>query len=74
MNVQDAIRIIQLVCVVIEMSKAAYVPLIKEVTVQGNKFKIKALTFEDLLALSSMDQTKPIEFAKAVMERGLWNQ
>jgi hypothetical protein len=43
----------------------------KEVIVQGNKFKIKALTFEDLLALSSMDQTKPLEFAKAVMERGV---
>jgi hypothetical protein len=52
------------------MSKI-YIPLTKEIKIQGYKFKIKALTFEDLRVLSSIDQTNAIEFTKTVMERGV---
>jgi hypothetical protein len=54
----------------IKMSKI-YQPLTKETMVQGLKFKIKALTFEDLRVLSAIDKSNVVEFAKTVMERGV---
>lgn len=49
------------------MSKAGiYKPLTKNIVIQGYKFKIKTLSFEDLKTLSSISQSNPLEFTKAV--------
>lgn len=39
--------------------------------IQGHKFKIKALTFEDLTVLTAISQSNVLEFTKTVMQRGL---
>jgi hypothetical protein len=53
------------------MSRKEYQPMTKEITIQNHKFKIKALTFEDLKALTVVPQTDVVTFTKTVMDRGL---
>ena len=54
-----------------KVSNLQYLPLTKEVMIQGHKFKIKALTFEDLTVLTAISQSNVLEFTKTVMQRGL---
>lgn len=49
------------------MSKGSYKPLTKEIMIQGLKFKIRALTFEDVKILSAINPSNALEFAKTLL-------